>query len=262
VKPVVAALAIAGAGLALTAAVGQGPTTGTAPAPARYGYEVVRAYPHDPGAFTQGLVYSDGVLFESTGLRGESSLREVRLETGEVVRRRDVPSRYFAEGLALWDGQLIQLTWTSGTGFLYAASTFEPAGTFTYDGEGWGLASDGRRLVMSDGTAALRFLDPATRAELGRMEVTDGGEPVTLLNELEYVNGAIYANVWQTDRIAIIAPGTGRVEGWIDLTGLLPPADARAADVLNGIAWDETGDRLFVTGKLWPTLYQIRLIPQ
>ena len=255
------------AGLLLPAAAAGGLTVvagqalpASAVAPRHYGYEVIRAYPHDAAAFTQGLVYSDGGLFESTGLRGRSSVRRVRLETGAVERMRTVPARYF--GLALWNGQLLQLTWTSGVGLVYDAATFEPAGLFTYTGEGWGLAFDGRRLVMSDGTEWLRFLDPATRVEIGRVEVTADGEPVRLLNELEVIDNSIYANVWQTDRIAIIAPDTGRVEGWIDLKGLLPPAQARDADVLNGIAWDPDGRRLFVTGKLWPTLYEIRLVPQ
>ena len=238
------------------------PAAGQQAAPALYGYEVVATYPHDPGAFTQGLVYRDGVLFESTGLRGESTLREVRLETGEVVRRRALARQYFAEGLALWEDRLVQLTWTSGVGFVWDARTFDAVRTFGYTGEGWGLTNDGRRLILSDGTEWLRFLDPETLAETGRMRVTDGGRGVGNLNELEYVEGVVYANVWQTDRIAMIDPDTGRVAGWIDLEGLLPAEHRRGTDVLNGIAWDSDGRRLFVTGKLWPTLFEIRLIPE
>jgi glutaminyl-peptide cyclotransferase len=250
---VVVLAAVAAAGVTLA---GQGA------APTRYGYAVVATYPHDPGAFTQGLVYRDGVLFESTGLRGESTLREVRLETGQVVRQRALSRQYFAEGLALWEDRLVQLTWTSGLGFVWDTATFEAVRTFGYAGEGWGLAQDGRRLILSDGTEWLRFFDPATLAETGRVRVTDGGRSVRNLNELEYIDGVVYANGWQTDRIAMIDADTGRVEGWIDLEGLLPADRRRGVDVLNGIAWDPDGRRLFVTGKLWPDLFEIRLIPQ
>jgi glutamine cyclotransferase len=236
--------------------------TAEADTPVRFGYEVVRAYPHDPAAFTQGLVYGSGQLYESTGLRGVSSLRQVQLGTGEVVRRLALAPEYFGEGLTLWEGTLLQLTWLSGLGFSYDEVSFDATGTFTYPGEGWGLTHDGRRLILSDGTPWLRFLDPLTQVETGRVEVTDRGEPVRQLNELEFVNGRVYANVWQTDRIAIIAPASGQVTGWVDLAGLLPRDAARRADVLNGIAYDAAGDRLFVTGKLWPTLFEIRLIPQ
>lgn len=232
-------------------------------APARFGYEVVRAYPHDPAAFTQGLIFRDGVLYESTGLNGESSLRKVKLETGEVLARRDVESRYFAEGLTEWNGKLIQLTWQTRIGFVYDLATFEPARTFGYLGEGWGLTHDETRLIMSDGTANLRFLDPSTLTETSHMTVTDRGRPMTMLNELEYVKGEVLANVWGTDAILRIAPATGQVTGWIDLTGLLPLSDRRpSTDVLNGIAYDAAGDRLFVTGKRWPKLFEIRLVPK
>jgi glutamine cyclotransferase len=230
--------------------------------PDRFGYEVVRTYPHDPLAFTQGLVYGDGVLFESTGLNGSSSLRRVRLDTGEVLQQQDLPREYFGEGLALWDGSLLQLTWRSGMGFVYDAQSFERVGGFAYAGEGWGLTHDGVQLVLSDGTAWLRFVDPDTLVEIGRVAVTDRGQPVTQLNELEFVDGRVYANVWLTDRIAIIDPESGRVEGWIDLTGLLPATATGRADVLNGIAYDAASDRLFVTGKLWPSLFEVRLIPE
>lgn len=226
-------------------------------------YEVVREFPHDAEAFTQGLIYRDGFLYESTGLNGRSSLRKVRLETGEVVQRRDIDARYFAEGLTDWNDRLVQLTYRSGIAFVYDLATFEPRRTFTYPGEGWGLASDGTRLIMSDGSAELRFLDPETFAESGRVTVTDGGRPVDDLNELEVVGGAVYANVWFEDRIAVIDPSSGRVTSWIDLRGLAarmtPVPDAAAGAVLNGIAHDPAGRRLFVTGKLWPRVFEIRV---
>jgi glutamine cyclotransferase len=224
-----------------------------------HGYEVVNAYRHDREAFTQGLIYRDGFLYESTGLNGRSSLRKVRLDTGEVVQRRGVDRAHFAEGLTEWNGQLIQLTWTTNVAFVYDLATFEPRRPFTYPGEGWGITHDGRRLIMSDGTPSLRFLDPQTFRELGRVTVRDGGAAVDELNELEYVDGLVYANVWLTDRIAMIDPGSGTVTGWIDLAGLLPARDRAGADVLNGIAYDAAGRRLFVTGKLWPRLFEIRI---
>ncbi len=229
------------------------------PAPASYGYRVVASHPHDSNAFTQGLVYRDGVLYESTGLQGRSSLRKVELATGRVLQERRVASAYFAEGLTDWRGRLIQLTWQSNVAFVYDLATFAPLRTFSYEGEGWGLTHDRTRLIMSDGTADLRFLDPTTFRETKRITVRDRGEPVSELNELEMVKGEIFANVWQTDRICRIDPATGRVVGWIDLSGLLPPAERAGVDVLNGIAYDEAHDRLFVTGKLWPTLFEIAL---
>jgi glutaminyl-peptide cyclotransferase len=229
-----------------------------------YGYKVVRSYPHDPQAFTQGLAYHDGVLYEGTGLHGRSSIRKVRLETGEVVQIRHLDSRYFGEGIAIWKDALIQLTWQSGIGFVYDLATFQPRRTFTYTGEGWGLTHDGERLIMSDGseTGTLRLLDPDTWRETGRLTVRDGSLPVKGLNELEFVKGEIYANVWDTDRIARISPRTGQVTGWIDLRGLLDPREAAGVDVLNGIAYDEVDDRLFVTGKLWPRLFEIQVVPR
>jgi glutaminyl-peptide cyclotransferase len=226
-----------------------------------YGYDIVRVYPHDVEAFTQGLVYLDGFFYESTGLNGRSSLRKVQPETGAIVQRVDVARRYFAEGLAHWNGRLVQLTWDTHVGFVYDLASFRRLRTFPYSGEGWGLTQDGRRLVMSDGSAALRFLDPDTFAETGRLSVHDSAGPVTNLNELESVRGEIFANIWLTDRIARIAPDTGRVTGWIDLQGLRPSQDSTGNDVLNGIAYDPAGDRLFVTGKLWPQVYEIRLRP-
>jgi glutaminyl-peptide cyclotransferase len=221
-------------------------------------HDVVRAYPHDPEAFTQGLVYRDGFLYESTGLNGQSSLRRVALETGKVVQRQSLDRRYFAEGLASWGPHLLQLTWDTGVGFVYDRASFRLLRTFTYAGEGWGLADDGRQLVMSDGTPTLRFLDPATFAVTRRVTVREGSAPVDELNELEVVRGLVYANVWQSERIAIISPDDGRVVAWLDLSKLAPKA-ASADAVLNGIAYDAAGDRLFVTGKLWPQLFEIKV---
>jgi len=225
-----------------------------------FGYQVVRAYPHDPQAFTQGLVFLDGVLYEGTGLNGRSSIRKVRLESGEVLQMQKTDGQYFGEGIAVWGNTVVQLTWQGGVGFVYDRDTFQRRKTFTYTGEGWGLAYDGTRLAMSDGTAYIRFLDPATLAETGRIQVRDGSTPVINLNELEFVKGELFANVWQTDRIARISPKTGQVTGWIDLSGLLDPRDARGVDVMNGIAYDAKNDRLFVTGKLWPRLFEIKIV--
>jgi glutamine cyclotransferase len=230
--------------------------------PTIYGYEVVRQYPHDPEAFTQGLLFRDGFLYESTGLTGRSSLRKVRLETGEVVQQQKVADEYFAEGLADWGTQLIQLTWVTNVAFVYDLGSFKEVRRFPYAGEGWGLTHDGTRLIMSDGTPNLRYLDPATFQEQRRFTVRDAGSSVDDLNELEYVKGSIYANVWLTDRIAIVTPDTGVVTGWIDLAGLHPRRRAAGDDVLNGIAYDAAGDRLFVTGKLWPALFEIRPRPR
>jgi glutaminyl-peptide cyclotransferase len=235
----------------------------TAAAPLWYDYTVVNVFPHDPDAFTQGLLFKDGYLYESTGLHGRSSVRRVELQTGRVVQQIAVDPQHFAEGLAGWGERLIQLTWQSQLGFVYDRRTLARQQTFQYTGEGWGLTSDDRRLIMSDGSAQLRFLDPATLSETGRLTVTDGGYPVAQLNELEVMKGQIAANIWQSDTVVLIAPDTGRVTGRIDLRGLLMAADrARGVDVLNGIAYDARGDRLFVTGKLWPKLFEIRLRPR
>jgi glutamine cyclotransferase len=220
-------------------------------------YDVVKTYPHDPAAYTQGLIYRDGHLFESTGLHGQSSLRKVRLETGEVVERREIDKRYFGEGMTDWNGRLLQLTWETNIGFVYDLATFAPVSTFTYRGEGWGLTHDGKRLIMSDGTSELRFLDPETQSELGRVTVRDGSRAIDRLNELEFIKGEVYANVYTTDRIAIIAPDTGRVTAWLDLAAL--KGTRKGEDVLNGIAFDAAGNRLFVTGKLWSKLFEIRV---
>ncbi|MGC1305064.1 MAG: glutaminyl-peptide cyclotransferase [Caulobacteraceae bacterium] len=226
-----------------------------------YGYQVVRAYPHDPQAFTEGLFYRDGELYESTGLEGHSSIRQVSLETGQVLQQREIAPQYFGEGIVAWKDRLVELTWQSHIGFVYDLKTFSPISSFQYPGEGWALTRDDHRLIMSDGTPDIRFLDPDTLAETGRIHVTDDGRPVRNINELEWVKGEIYANIWQTDLIARIDPESGKVLGWIDLRGLLKPEDIHGqVDVLNGIAYDAEHDRLFVTGKLWSKLFEIKLV--
>jgi glutamine cyclotransferase len=248
--------------IAALAACSCGPASQAEGVP-QYGYEIVHTYHHDPAAFTQGLVYLDGVLYEGTGLEEQSSIRKVKLETGDVLQKRDVPGMYFGEGIVVWKDRLLELTWKAQKGFIYDLGTFAPKGEFPYPGEGWGLTTDGKRIIMSDGTADLRFWDPETLKETGRITVTDNGRPVAELNELEWVKGEIYANVWQTDRIARIDPKTGKVTGWINLRGLLTPQDyTDQTDVLNGIAYDAKGDRLFVTGKRWPKLFEIKLVKQ
>ena len=221
--------------------------------------KVVKSYPHDRQAFTQGLVYLDGVLYEGTGLHGQSGIRKVKLETGEVIQQRALDPKYFGEGIVVWGKSIVQLTWQSEIGFVYDLTTFAPQKTFAYKGEGWGLTHDGKQIIMSDGTSSLRFLDPQTLKETGRVTVRDGGVPVKDLNELEFVRGEILANVWQQHRIARISPKTGDVTGWIDLSGLLSPGESAGVDVLNGIAYDAAGDRLFVTGKLWPKVFEIKV---
>lgn len=227
-----------------------------------YDFEIANTYPHDPDAFTQGLLLLDGYLYESTGLRGRSSLRKVELETGKIIKIHELDSEYFGEGLTELDGRLIQLTLDAGVGFVYDVQTFRKKHTFQYNGRGWGLTNDGERLIMSDGSAYLRFFNPETFRETGRLAVTERGEPVENLNELQMVSGKIYANVLFTNHIAIINPETGQIEGRIDLEKLLPIARKAGApiNVLNGIAYDATNDRLFVTGKLWPVLFEIRLL--
>jgi glutamine cyclotransferase len=226
-----------------------------------YGYKVVRVYPHDHSAFTQGLEYRGGFMYEGTGLNGRSSLRKVELESGKVLQEIRLDSKYFGEGITLLDQRIIELTWDSHRGFVYDRNTFQLIRSFEYPGEGWGLTNDRRQIYMSDGTARIRTWDPSTLQETRRITVHEGPVPIESLNELECVNGEIYANVWQTNKIARIAPADGHVTGWIDLTGLLTAADRKAgADVLNGIAYDSLGDRLFVTGKLWPKLFEIQLV--
>jgi glutamine cyclotransferase len=226
-----------------------------------YTYNIVNAYPHDPGAFTQGLVFENGVLYEGTGLLGHSTLRRVELETGDILQIRELSDQFFGEGITIYGDKIIQLTWQSHIGFVYDKNSFELLQEFNYSTEGWGITHDGARLIMSDGTSTLHLLDPQTFDEVDQLNVTDSSGPVTRLNELEYVQGEIYANVWQTDRIARISPETGRVVGWIDLEGLLTAEDlSEPVDVLNGIAYDADTARLFVTGKLWPKLFEIELI--
>jgi glutaminyl-peptide cyclotransferase len=228
------------------------------------GYRVEHVYPHDAQAFTQGLQFVNGVFYEGTGLNGRSSIRKVKIETGEVLQRRDVPSEHFGEGITVWKNELIELTWRSQIALVYDRETFEPRRTFSYTGEGWGLTEDGTNLIMSDGSNQLRVLDPATFSERRRISVTAGGAPLRNLNELEYVKGQILANVWLTDYVARIAPDSGRVSRFIDLRGLLTPAERAAVDaqggVLNGIAYDAARDRLFVTGKLWPKVFEITVV--
>jgi glutamine cyclotransferase len=231
--------------------------------PPEYTFEIVRTFPHDATAFTQGLAYRDGFLYEGTGLKGRSSLRKVRLETGEVVQRIDLAPEFFGEGVTLIGNKIVQLTWQSQTGFVYNLSDFRLLRRFSYSGEGWGLATNGQDLFMSDGSAEIRVLDGSTLTEKHRFTVHDGPRHIDQLNELEFVEGEIFANIWQTDRIARISPQTGEVTGWIDLTGILSPVyRLEPGAVLNGIAYDANRKRLFVTGKLWPNIFEIRLVPK
>ncbi len=225
-----------------------------------YSYEVVNSWPHDTKAFTQGLVFYQGALYESAGRYGSSTLRKAELRTGKVTQKVDVDGRYFAEGMTIFQGKIYQLTWTAHKGFIYDLKSFQPEGEFAYEGEGWGLTNDGHVLIMSDGTNQIRFIDPQTFKTVRAISVYDQGEPLMELNELEYIKGEIYANVWKTDRIVRIDPQNGRILGWIDLTGLLTQEERLDEEnVLNGIAYDEKDDRLFVTGKRWPKLFEIRL---
>jgi glutamine cyclotransferase len=226
-----------------------------------YTYSIVNTYPHDRDAFTEGLVFEDGVLYEGTGLYEQSSLRKVELETGGILQISELSDEFFGEGITIYGDKIIQLTWKSNIGFVYDKDSFELLEEFNYSTEGWGITNNGTRLIMSDGTSTLYFLDPQTFEESGQIEVFDNDTPITRLNELEYIRGEIYANVWKTDWVARIAPETGRVTGWIDLRGLLSAEDrTESIDVLNGIAYDAEADRLFVTGKLWPKLFEIALI--
>ena len=229
-----------------------------------YDFKIVHSYPHDPTAFTEGLLYRDGFLYESTGLNGKSSIRKVALETGKVLQSKDIPPQYFGEGLTAWGNTLVNLTWQTQTGFVFDLATFEQRGTFVYPGEGWGLASSDKELVMSDGSAVLRFLDPRTFLEVRRVRVTADGIPVDQVNELEWVGDEIFANLWHTNTIARIDPATGKITGWVDLSKLYPAAGSgpNGENVMNGIAYDAEKKRLFVTGKLWPKLYEIKLVPR
>jgi glutamine cyclotransferase len=247
--------------LLLMAAIGFIPAQRGTPPPT-YGYRIVRSYPHDPGAFTQGLIVRNGFFYEGTGMNGHSGIRKVKIDTGEVVQSQPLSSDYFGEGITELNGSIFEITWRSEVGFVYDLATFERKRSFTYKGEGWGLTHDGSRIIMSDGSAELRFIEPETWKETGRITVRDASGAVQNLNELEYVKGEIFANVWQTERIARISPKDGQVTGYIDLSGLLPRAERGNADVLNGIAYDAASDRLFVTGKWWPRVFQIELVKQ
>lgn len=230
--------------------------------PKEYSYAIVNTFPHDKTAFTQGLLIDDGVLYESTGLYGNSSLRRVELETGEVLQSYALPPQYFGEGIAVFEGKLVQLTWQSQKGFVYDERSFELLQEFNYSTQGWGITYDGSHLIMSDGTSTLHFLDPETFQKTGQVEVHNASSTVDNLNELEYIKGDVYANIWLEEKIAIINPQTGQVKGWINMTGLQNMENQDVNNVLNGIAYDSKADRLFVTGKRWSQLFEIKLIPE
>jgi glutaminyl-peptide cyclotransferase len=252
----------------LLAACACGPATQAEGGIPEYGYQVVHTYPHDRTAFTEGLFYQNGFLYESTGQNLQSSLRKVKLETGEVLQKFDWPEAYFGEGIVKWRDRLYQLTYKSQTGFVFDFDTFAKKGEFQYQGQGWAFTTDGQQIYMDgsrdvnagDSDPEIRVLNPDTLKEAGVIKVTADGMPVRNINELEWVKGEIYANIWQTFKIARIDPKTGKVVGWIDLTGILDPQDQPGTDVLNGIAYDAQGDRLFVTGKNWPKLFEIKLV--
>ncbi len=226
----------------------------------QYTYSIVNTYPHDRNAFTEGLVYENGFIYESTGLYGESTLRRVQLETGNILQSYLLPDQYFGEGITIFGDNIIQLTWQSNKGFVYDKHSFELLSEFSYPTEGWGITNDGNRLIMSDGSATLYLLDSQSFSKIGQIEVRDAGNPVTKLNELEYVNGEIYANIWMQQKIAIINPQTGQVRAWIDLTNITGYQNLYAGDVLNGIAYDSESNRLFVTGKNWSLILEITLV--
>jgi len=225
-----------------------------------YSYEIVNTFVHDSNAFTQGLVYEDGFLYEGTGLNGRSSLRKVEMETGEILQQLNLKNEFFGEGITIFNDKIIQLTYRSNIGFVYDKKSFELLREFNYPTEGWGITHDGENLIMSNGTPTLYFLNPDTFELTSRVAVFYKGSLLNNLNELEYINGKIYANIWNTDNIVIIDPQTGNVTGVIDLEGLLSPQERKTAEVLNGIAYDQKNKRLFVTGKLWPKLFEIKLV--
>jgi glutaminyl-peptide cyclotransferase len=231
-------------------------------APPEYGYQVVHVYPHDRNSFTEGLEFRGGFLYESTGLEYKSTLSKIKLETGEVVQQIRLDPQIFGEGITLINEKIIQLTYKTEIGYVYDQASMRRLRTFNYSGEGWSLTNDGSQIYMDDGSAQIRVWDANTLQEKKRITVHDGNRPIERLNEMEWVHGEIYANIWQTDRIVRISPADGSVLGWVDLTGILSPADRAGIDVLNGIAYDSFGDRLFVTGKLWPKLFEIKLLPK
>lgn len=231
--------------------------------PPVFGYKIINTYPHDTEAFTQGLLFDNGKLYESTGLNGRSEVREINIQTGEVIKSQKLANRYFGEGIAAVHGKIVQLTWRSQTGFVYKTPDLKPLGRFNYKGQGWGITYDGKHLIMSNGTATLRFLDPRTYETIGELQVYDETGNVGKLNELEFVEGEVFANIWGKERVARIDPDTGRVTGWIDLSGLLTEEDKKKrVDVLNGIAYNKENKTLLVTGKLWPKLFEIEIFPK
>ena len=244
--------------LAGAALCGQPKVAATSPTAPILKHQVIKAYPHDRAAFTQGLFFLDGQLWEGTGLYAHSGIRRVELATGKILQNRPVGDSYFGEGIAVLGNQLFQLTWKNGLMFVYDKTTLQLQKAIRYTGEGWGLTTDGKQLIMSDGSSALHFLDPANGNKVATIRVTDGGREIANLNELEWIKGEIWANVWQSNRIARIDPKTGRVKSWLNLTGILSPVEAKGTDVLNGIAYDAKADRIFITGKLWPKIFEIK----
>ncbi len=220
-------------------------------------YDVTATYPHSKDAFTEGLEFYDGVLYESTGLNGQSHLRKIDLKTGKVLKSIDIDKQYFGEGITILGNKIYQLTYQTHVGFIYDLETFKQIGQWNYPGEGWSLTNDGKNIIMSDGTNRIQFLDPQTLTPVRTIEVTDAGLPLNNINELEYINGEIWSNVWMTNRIARIDPATGKVNAWLDMTGLLAPNEREGVDVLNGIAFDKATNKLYVTGKLWPKIFEI-----
>ena len=264
--PVLTSLAIAcGASAPPETPPAQAATRAPAPlvaqGPERLGYQIIKSYPHDTGAFTQGLTIADGHLYEGTGLHGESSLRRVDLQTGAALQRIELPNQYFGEGIAVVGDRIYQITYKTGVGFVYDRKTFEKLREFKYDGEGWGLTYDGQHLIMSDSTDTLRFWDTETLKEVKRLRVRDGDQSIKAINEMEYVDGAIYGNVWMEERIARIDPKTGQVTAWIDMSNLLTATErSRGVDVLNGIAHDPKTGNFLITGKLWPWVFEVKFV--
>ncbi|MEQ1780766.1 MAG: glutaminyl-peptide cyclotransferase [Hyphomonadaceae bacterium] len=253
------------AGLAFLAASACSPggppvvDTPAAPVTPAYSFEVAATYPHDPKAFTEGLLIQDGQLYESTGMEGTSWVRKVDLQTGAVQQQYDVDKQYFGEGIVVWDDRIITLTWRGQKGFILDRATLAPKGEWTYGGEGWSLTRDDKQIFMSDGTSQIRKLDPVTLKETGRIDVKLNGRPIDQINELEFIKGEIWANIFQTDRIVRIDPATGNVVGVVYLGGIMPLEERRKVDVLNGIAYDKATDKIYVTGKYWPKLFEITI---